>query len=262
MNALGSLDKEVPLSCDEVYDTSSSNAKSRKLLKASVEGRTYPNYINYTYMQGDALNQNPDGICYITTACNFAKFIVWLHTGKKLTISHGEAKDVAGDGKSMSSSERKGSATDGGYHHDSKGLLRFNLPEWQAQHMHSSGENECLRLFKQICDAAGINENNVYLDASIGSSKANCIKYLNQHGPFYWGHHCCFYHPRAQYGQDNHAILGVGYDKDGVFMKGSWSDDSSYELVSYEHYFHVSWADFEQYGNMIGPYNINFWKNL
>ena len=91
---------------------------------------------------------------------------------------------------------------------------------------------------------------------SVGPTKANAIKTLNNYGPFYLSHN-----PLAYCSLDgSHAILGIGYDKDYLYFKNSWS--SSDTDISYTHYGKMTWSAFDKYSRYIGPYSARFWNDL
>ena len=93
---------------------------------------------------------------------------------------------------------------------------------------------------------------------TVTNSKKNAIITLNEYGPFYWGHHCSFYSGH-EYGEDNHAILVIGYDKDKVYWKNSWT---SSEADSSNGFGSTAWSNFEEYGYTIGKYHWNLFKKV
>lgn len=241
LQPLGSLDEPVTEEHWPDYDPRSKMSKKElaksKFFGASISGKTYPNKFTYRYLTGENFNQ-VGGTCYMATACNFAKTVVWLHTGLKLSISGGVCSTVADH-------------IDGGYHRNCSKLLTY------------SGDNECIKKFQEICSSCGVTKSNLKDGADLPSTGENAVIALNEYGPFYWGHHCCFYSSH-KYGQDNHAILVIGYDMSDssnkkIFWKGSWTSSESDNQSGFGS---CSWSDFQTYGYGIYSYNKKLWKNL
>ena len=238
--SMGSLDEPVPADKPFVMPGESGVPQldvRRKSLKAVVDSRIYPDFMDYHYAARLALDQGQYGICYICTACNFAKFVTWLHTGKLLPITVSQAIKVAKE-------TRGDDWNEGGWAKCCSGLLTY-----------PDSDCECITKFKQICSARGITASNLYAGSN-PISKDNAIKTLNIYGPFYLSHSPLAYYPH----DGSHAILAIGYDKDYLYFKNSWSSNDT--CTDYHLYGKMTWEKFKEHGHGIHMYNANIWKNL
>ena len=86
---------EEPL---QTYSPSNYTALSQKrLLKATVNGRLYPDFIDMSPACGNITNQGI-GSCYMHANVNFAKWFVWMRTGKKYSPSNSTIDNVYAQG--------------------------------------------------------------------------------------------------------------------------------------------------------------------
>lgn len=230
--SMGSLDKPVK----EDYWPSDHQAsitpflgKAKPILGVSYDSKTYPDQFSWKWATGDALNQQELGICFICTACNLAKTVVWAHTGLKLSIDKLTAAEIGELGG--------GDRHSGGTHSCGKALLTY------------TGSNQCVKKFQEVCSSIGVTKDNLLDGPKTSCTKEKAITVLNEYGPFYWSHN-----PTA-YSNINgsHAILVIGYDSDYAYFKGSWSSDETDE--TYHHLGKVDWSNFQSKGNGIYGYN-------
>ena len=226
---------EEPL---QTYSPSNYAALSQKrLLKATVNGRLYPDFIDMSPACGNITNQGI-GSCYMHANVNFAKWFVWMRTGKKYSPSNSTIDNVYAKGIS------------GGLAYDIERL-------WDV-----AAGDEFIDTFKREASICGLTKANCgkykKYDGTYENGKKNAIKLFSEYGPLWFAHNCGLYN-----GSGYHAILMIGYDTKNIYFQNSWGGKSLPNVT-------VSWEKFTTYNHGYSTYfvafgdisGVNLFKNL
>ena len=213
------------------------SSKKLPLLKASADGRTYPDEVDYSPACGNITSQSI-GSCYMHANVNFAKWWVWLRTGVKYSPSNSTIDTVYA--KNVS----------GGWASDIKRL-------WDV----AAGDDfiDSFKAEAAICGFTKENCGNYTQYKGTGDEgKQNAIKLFCNYGPLWYAHDCGLYSSSGY-----HAILMIGYDKKNIYFQNSWGGQSLpnvtvtwNKFTTYNHQFNTFFAAF---GQIPG---VNLFKNL
>lgn len=229
----------------------------KPLFKAVIENRIFPDKLSHEYETKGSLNQGGAGVCYMTSTLNAIKYVVWKVAGYKFNFTQAEAYDFAADAKGLKGKNRNIQNINGGWPLSfasgtgaMHGIIRYNTPEWQAQHTFSpsSGTSTCIEMFYSICKDAGLDVtvesgDKCVVGPTFSGRKDIAMKVLHDYNVFVWAHDA--YYLGGGNGLDSgHAILAIGYDQDYMYYKNSWSNDDSDK--TYKHYGQITWSAMEK----------------
>ena len=124
---------------------------------------------------------------------NFAKWFVWMRTGKKFSPSNSTIDNVYAQGIS------------GGLANDISRL-------WEVD-----AGDEFIDTFKREASICGLTKSNCgsykKYDGEGDAGKQNAIKIFSEYGPLWFAHDCGLYSSSGY-----HAILMIGYDTKNIYF--------------------------------------------
>ena len=123
---------------------------------------------------------------------NFAKWFVWMRTGKKFSPSNDKIDNVYAQGVS--------------------GGMAYNIARlWEAP------SDDFVDTFKAEAATCGLTKSNCGSYTSYGGTgdkgKENAIKLFCNYGPLWYAHDCGLYSSSGY-----HAILMIGYDTNNIYF--------------------------------------------